>query len=159
MSCIHAYVAAQNHLPTIFIEKVFYKNLSNKWIAPDWLHRNTCTTFSASNNLHRIGSIRSTGDMHPINFIICAAQICKECCIRSPLTLISTCSHLWSSATLFLGGDCLTFNITPPQTTFMNSSFTKCKYSSVLENDLLCGDLHDFCQQDTDCKAPLRHLN
>ena len=63
--------------------------------------------------------------MHPIDSIICAAEICQECCIRSPLTLISTCSHLWSSATLFLGGDGLTFNITPPQTTFMNNTFNK----------------------------------
>ena len=65
---------------------------------------------------------------------------CKECCIHSPLTLISTCSHLWSQpATLFLGRDHLTFNITlPPQTTFMNSSFTKCKHLFSLENDVLC---------------------
>ena len=69
-------------------------------------------------------------------------------------------SFMIAACNTIFGADHLTFNIAlPPQTTFMNSSFTKCKYSSVLENDLLCGDLHDFCQQDTDCKAPLRHLN
>ena len=36
------------------------------------------------------------------------------------------------------GGDHLTFNITLPQTTFMSSSFTKCKYLFSLEDDVLC---------------------
>ena len=47
-------------------------------------------------------------------------------------------SFMIACNTIF-GADHLTFNITlPPQTTFMNSSFTKCKHLFSLENDVLC---------------------